>query len=550
MAKTIYLEYDEEVLSVLQKMRNNAEAEVVLVVPKDARLFRNLTGLRLLKQEAEKYQKSLTVATADERGRMLVKRAGIPVQSSVGSAAPPDRPGSTRLRRGASGMGDIFIRPVKPPSNALSKSPAPPVPAALKPVSPPASELEELIGPKEESSNIKLPEPVKIPHLPFRYTVLPALVFLAILFVLAVFILPKATVKVVPRTEPITRDLEMQVDSSVAVPDVQNLTIPGKRFTQEVSSNGTYPATGVKNVGEKASGFVTLYNFSKNSLILKSATTRLEANGKSYRFLQDVGSIRPTARIGTDLEIDQSSLIEPAPIVAEGAGGDYNFPAGTHFEIYNEVFGHQPDILYAVNANPIAGGTNKEVKIVSAADIEGARTDLKSKIGEQVRKSLAESASADVKLLDNAFTVSVKEEKSSRQAGEEAESFDLAQKAEVTALAFAERDVRDLIVERIVRLLPENKYLLPTEQQSLSEQFVSLDLGGGVGTLRAHFESEVRYQINADFLMQSLPGKTATQVKEILLSRPEIADVTVSFSPFWVQSVPKFGNKIDFKIAQ
>ncbi|MCL5435796.1 MAG: hypothetical protein M1275_01825 [Patescibacteria group bacterium] len=71
-----------------------------------------------------------------------------------------------------------------------------------------------------------------------------------------------------------------------------------------------------------------------------------------------------------------------------------------------------------------------------------------------------------------------------------------------------------------------------------------------MGTLRAHFESEVRYQINADFLMQSLPGKTATQVKEILLSRPEISDVSVFFSPFWVKSVPKFGNKIDFKIAQ
>jgi hypothetical protein len=263
-----------------------------------------------------------------------------------------------------------------------------------------------------------------------------------------------------------------------------------------------------------------------------------------------VGSIRPTARIGTDLEIDQSSLIDPVPIVAEGAGEDYNLPPNSRFEIYNEVFGHQPDVLYAINANPISGGTNKEVKIVSAADIERARADLKLKIGEQVRKSLAEAAAADVKLLDNAFTVAVKEEKISRQINEEAESFELAQKAEVIALAFSEQDVRDLIVERIVRLLPQNKYLLPAEQQNLTEQFVSLDFGGGVGTLRAHFESAVRYQINVDFLTQTLPGKTASQVKEILLSRPEISDVSVSFSPFWVKSVPKFGNKIDFKIQQ
>ncbi|MCL5435797.1 MAG: hypothetical protein M1275_01830, partial [Patescibacteria group bacterium] len=459
MTKTLYLEYDEEVLSVLQKIRNSAEAEVVLVVPKDARLFRNLTGLRLLKQEAEKYQKILSIATADERGRMLVKRAGIPVLSAVSQSAaqPLEQSASLRLRRGASGMGDVLVRPVKPLPKVSTKSSEAQTSAPVEPVQSSVSELAELIGPKEESPKIKLPEPVKIPHLPFRYTVLPALIFLAVLFVLAVFILPKATVKVVPRTEPITRDLEMQVDASAGVPDVQNLTIPGKRLTQEVAQSGIYPTTGVKNVGEKASGFVTLYNFSKNSLILKSATTRLEVNGKSYRFLQDVGSIRPTARIGTDLEIDKSSLIDPVPVVAEGAGGDYNLPAGAHFEIYNEVFGHQPDVLYAVNANPIAGGTNKEVKIVSAADIESARADLKSKIGEQVRKSLSATASADVKLLDNAFTVSVKEEKVSRQVNEEAESFELSQKAEVTALAFSEPDVRDLIVERIVRLLPENK---------------------------------------------------------------------------------------------
>lgn len=554
MVKTIYLEYDEEVLSVLQKIRKSGTDEIRLVIPKEARLFRNLTGLRLLRREAEKYQKTLSIATADERGRLLVTRSGLSLASSAMETKSDFETNSLPATGRKGAMGDIMLRPVKPLKTAQAK-PLPQTPVSLPSKNrnseiQPEKDLEALIGPKETSPKIKLPEPVKLPRLSYKFTVLPAVAVVLILAVLGFFVLPAASVTVVPRTEPITRDLEMQVDSSSPVADVQNLTIPGKRDTQEISMSQDYPATGVKNIGEKASGFVTLYNFSKNSLILRSSTTRLEAGGKIFYFLQDVGSIKPTARIGTDLQVDQSSLIDPVPIVAGGSGEDYNFPTGTRFEIYNEVFGHQAEVLYAINANPIAGGTNKEIKILSATDVEQARADLSLKIAGKMRMDLGQTATSEVKLLDNAYVLQVKEESLSKKINDETDSFTLSQKTLATALLFNEQDVRDLIVERIVRLLPENKYLLPEQQQKLTEQFVSLDISGGVGTLRAHFESQVRYQINADFLVRGLPGKTPTQVKEILLARPEISDVTVSLSPFWVKTVPRFNSKIHFKVQQ
>jgi len=546
MPCTIYLQFDEEIISALQKIRRTGDPEIIMVVPTGAKLFRNLTGLKLLKREAEKYEKTFFLATADERGRLLATRAGIslatqPLTSPASAsavAAVVKKPALTR-------MGDIVMRPLKSTSAGKVKIEAPLKAAA------PTNELVDLIGPQSGSSvDIKVPEPVRIPMPPLRYTLLPAAVVVLILALLAVFVLPGAEIIVKPRTEPVTRDLEVQVDSKVGVPDVSNLTIPGKIITDQVSESKTYAATGVKNTGEKASGFVTLYNFSKTTLILRKGTTRLEAKGKVYYFLQDVGNIRPTGRIGADLEVDQSSLVDPVPIVAADSGEDSNLPAGTRFEIYNEVFGHQPQALYALNGNPVAGGTNKQIKTVSAADIEAARKDLKDLLVAKFRESVKQKLTPDSKLSDNAFATSVVEEKITPPVNSEAENFSLSQTANITALAYDESDVRDLIVERIVRLLPENKYLLPAQEQRLSAQFVSLDLAGGIGTLRAHFESEVRYQINADFLSRSLPGKSSTQVKEILLARPEIQDVQVKLSPFWVNTVPRFGNKINFKIQQ
>jgi len=545
MSRTIYLQFDEEIISALQKIRRTGDPEIIMVVPTGAKLFRNLTGLKLLKREAEKYEKTFSLATADERGRLLATRAGISIATqphtslaNAAAAAVAKKPALTR-------MGDIVMRPLKSASHEKSKAEAP-----LETVVQ-TNELVDLIGPQSGSSvDIKMPEPVRIPMPPLRYTLLPAAVVALILALLAVFVLPSAEIIVKPRTEPVTRDLEVQVDSKVGVPDVSNLTIPGKIIAEQISESKTYAATGVKNTGEKASGFVTLYNFSKTTLILKKGTTRLEAKGKVYYFLQDVGNIRPTGRIGEDLEVDQSSLIDPVPIVAAESGEDSNLPAGTRFEIYNEVFGHQAQALYAANGNPIAGGTNKQIKIVSVADIDAARKDLKDLLVAKFRESVQQKLTADSRLSDNAFAASVVEEKITPPATSEADNFSLFQKANITALVYDEADVRDLIVERIVRLLPENKYLLPAQAQRMSAQFVSLDLAGGVGTLRAHFESEVRYQINADFLSRSLPGKSATQVKEILLARPEIQDVQVKLSPFWVNTVPRFGNKINFKIQQ
>ncbi|MEK9180904.1 MAG: hypothetical protein AAB871_01580 [Patescibacteria group bacterium] len=544
MPRTIYLAFDEEVISALQKIRKAGSDDIILVVPKGARIFRNLTNLKLLREQAQKFQKKLTLATADEKGRVLATRAGLVLNTDAAVLKEEIAKSSILVTNGPRRpLGDIVPR--KPIATA------PVVSVESKPLET-KEELSSLIGPKSQSRAIELPQKIKQTDKPkknfLKYLVIGTAVVFLVAGTLLFYVLPQAEILAAPRSEPVTRDLELLVDSQAAMPDAQNLSIPGKKITEEISDEGEYPTTGIKNIGEKASGFVTLYNFSKNTLILKKTTTRLEANGKVYYFLQDVGNIRPTARIGTDLEIDPTSLIDPVPIVAAEAGEASNLPAGTRFEIYNEVFGHKAELLYAINGNPIAGGTNRQVKIISEADVKAARADLAKKVAAEMMEQMKGKLSADSRLADNAYGVEIMEESLSKPVGEEAENFKLTQKIKINALVYDEKDVRDLIVERIVKLLPENKYLLSEGEQNLSSQFVSLDLSAGSGTLRAHFESRIKYRVNPEFLVKSILGKNETQVKEILLSRPEIEDLKVNFYPFWVKSVPRFESKVNFKV--
>jgi len=189
---------------------------------------------------------------------------------------------------------------------------------------------------------------------------------------------------------------------------------------------------------------------------------------------------------------------------------------------------------------------------LSAGDVDAARKDLGVVFAEKLQQDVKGKITADSTLASNAFNAEVLQENLNHAVGNEAESFELKQKVRMNALVYSRTDVRDLIVERIVKLLPANKYLPSesTQGEDVKADFVSLDLNAGVGTLHAHFESLIRYKIEPDTLARSLAGKTSVQVKEILLARPEIQDVEVNLWPSWVRSVPRFSSKLDIKVLQ
>jgi len=63
MPNTIYIEPDEEITSVIDKLTSAASAQVILVVPKEATILQGLVNLKLLKMEAKKLSKEIAIVT-------------------------------------------------------------------------------------------------------------------------------------------------------------------------------------------------------------------------------------------------------------------------------------------------------------------------------------------------------------------------------------------------------------------------------------------------------------------------------------------------------
>jgi hypothetical protein len=83
MHQTFYIDIDEEITSIVEKLRKTEVPEAVIVVPKRALLIQSIVNLKLLKKEADNLGLKIGIVTQDKLGKMLIKKAGISLQQKT-----------------------------------------------------------------------------------------------------------------------------------------------------------------------------------------------------------------------------------------------------------------------------------------------------------------------------------------------------------------------------------------------------------------------------------------------------------------------------------
>lgn len=83
--KTLYIDIDEEITSIIDRVRKSAANEIIVIAPKRALLLQSLVNLKLLKKEVERRKKKLMIVTQDKIGKKLIEKAGILVQGKMDS---------------------------------------------------------------------------------------------------------------------------------------------------------------------------------------------------------------------------------------------------------------------------------------------------------------------------------------------------------------------------------------------------------------------------------------------------------------------------------
>ena len=81
--KALYLEPDEEITSVVDRLKEIDDEEVAIVVPKRAGLLQSIVNLKLLRYQAEQMKKKISLVTTDKTGRNLASAVGLTVHQKL-----------------------------------------------------------------------------------------------------------------------------------------------------------------------------------------------------------------------------------------------------------------------------------------------------------------------------------------------------------------------------------------------------------------------------------------------------------------------------------
>jgi hypothetical protein len=83
MHQTFYIDLEEEISSVIDRLNKSMATDNFFVIPKRAIFLQSIVNLKLLKREADKVRKTITIVTQDEIGTSMAERCGIEVRQTL-----------------------------------------------------------------------------------------------------------------------------------------------------------------------------------------------------------------------------------------------------------------------------------------------------------------------------------------------------------------------------------------------------------------------------------------------------------------------------------
>jgi hypothetical protein len=588
---SIYINLEDDVQEIAARLKRTTAKQMVLVCPKRCFLFSDSENLVVLKKQADLLDKEVFILTMDERGQQYAKEAGfglkflpkVPNAKSISDIRPlPKKPQNLKRDERVTERQGSLIEPVMnnaPLPEIVQQEEEPQQPADIPKEPAQAQEPEEqpkeanIESPKVLISEIKMPEPAESKPevaLAASDTIFPpdfekqmeeeksksrshkilagfTALCLVLALVLIFIVLPQATVIVFPKTEPVTRDMQISIGTGIKQPDTANLELPATAVSQTVTVSGQFDSQGQKEVGNQAEGTVQIYNFTGVPISLKTQTTTLTAGDNTYDLVANVTGLKPTTYTNAQTkEVNQNSLGASYQIIASQGGDNYNMPAGTRLEITNQVFGSRPLYLYAKTSSEISGGTTRYLSIISQSDVSAAEAQLQSQVISQIRQQLKSQGLA---MPDGAYNVSVTSFTTNSPIGAETPVFSADLTAQVSGLAFSETDLKNMVLGRISQTLATNKTLQSPGQNQPEYQIQSWDANNQMAILSVHFEGQEVFNLSLAGIPQQLTGKTESQVNEILQSNEAIDKVEITLAPSWQRNFPLFASKIKVSLS-
>lgn len=526
---TVVITSDESMSEVISRVRGAASGgrTVDLVIPVDSALLLTAREFRAFRDATEDSRLSVVLRTADPLRMQLAEQMGLHVQS-----LPKPR----------------AVRPTQP---AVSPKPEPkpepeteyvgPDPSTHWPVQSNGATLEPLSADADELPDI--PEP-RATGVPVRRW-LPVAILLAALvagaFMAMQFLVPRAVVRIVPKSAPVAATLIFDATQAGQALDADAaFALPMQTHQIDAVWNGSAPATGVRTIGDAtATGPIELRNAGAEAQAVAAGTRVSTDSGVAFAFVEAVTV--PAADAATGEPGEATGRVEA---VDPGTSG--NVDAG-------DIGGQLPGgIYYSNRMEPTAGGTDKEFPVVTQADLDKLAAEAAAAAASLANEALAADADASGQIVAEA-RVAKQDNVFDQPLDAEASSVALQATLTIDVTTYdgelAAAEYERMLTEQLSALAPAGFAVVPKQIDFSGPRELSADEQGVRLEVDASVDAVAQMTTDAEkALAEKLTGTSQAEAEKILAQESAIASYAIDISPSWgSRQMPTTASRIVFE---
>lgn len=534
---TIYIDTEDDITSIIEKVKASGEKIIALVPPKRVGVLQSAVNLKLLQKSAQTADKRIVLITHDKALTSLAAGISIPVAKNLQS-----RPELAAVAEPEVDDGEDVINGEDLPVGDLEKTSTPSAVDPEDEIKLPddlaeASPKSKTTGPKKSKGKKAGP---KVPNFnTFRkklFLMIGAGILLLVFLIWAIWFAPHATVNVKAKTT--TESINFPVGLNVnGTTDAKAKVIKPAVEQIKKTSSADFSATGKKDIGTKATGTVTISNCDTFESFSLPAGTAVSSNGLNFLTASTVTI--PGAKGSFSSGCTKAGTASVS-VQAQNMGEEYNVSGGSNFTVAG-----QSSRVSGNNPNSFSGGSKRTINVVSDGDIATAQTKLIAQNGEAGRTELTDKFdSKKYVIIDKSYKAEPSAATSSPASGNEGTKGHLTVEITYTLLAMSKDDVNGVLdaylKDKIAQQKDQKIYdngLSKLKLENYSDTSVSFKTNGYIGPA-----------IDEAKLKPQLVGKNYEDIRQKIKTIDGVDDVDTKFFPFWVSTAPDAG-KIDIKFV-
>lgn len=571
--KKIVVDKNEGIAEVIDRILNEPDGEVSVVIPKGSALGRSVSNFHLLKREADSAGRSVVIESVDETILAFAKESGIEASHPLWKGV-----------RGVGGFSDIVPRrdedvaertrgdadeeeeeedeekngeaakhPKKSAPITLGRRARKPEPEDFK-----DEEEEDEMTEKEPEEKKSFSarghvfdttpdldeeddddQPRRFPKKTVWAIVGIVVVGLVAVYVTSVFF-DRADITINFKQTPWSYQDNFIASKSAVGIDPDTNTIPAQIFATTKNVTESYPGSLVTQVSQKAQGTITIYNaYSAAPQELVATTRFLTPAGQIFRITENVTVPGETNVNGT---LTPSSVT--APIVASAPGPAYNI--GPVAKLTIPGFDNDPGReagFYGVITASTTGGFIGTRATPSAADIANAEASTTAVLEASLQGALAGTYPNNFEIPNGATQVQVTTLTVNTSTDANG-NFTVFGVATLQAIGFDQTALENYLLS--LAQAQEASSTFKTINVSYSDVTPNFTTGQVSFALSAQGSLEPLFS-TAQFAT-SVEGQSVAEARAMIAALPQLSDGEISMWPSWLQSIPSDPSKIHITV--